>query len=662
MNEVDRELNRAELDAMASPGSQNHPQSPLNRRASNEIERVVSASSVSTASSAASARRGTGAAATAPRSRDGTSLRSIATQQDLERHPTVLSRIQTARSQHGATVGRSRSDAGSTGRRSWFRRNTSKALPPFGAGKEYPPLLPDREEYVVEFDGPDDPMHAQNWPLRKKAVTAVILGYTTMTSSFASSIFSAATRALATEFDVSTEVGILGVSFFVLGFAFGPTLWAPLSELKGRRLPLLLSMFGFTIFSIATASGKDIQTILISRFFSGFFGACPLAVVAAVFSDMFGNRTRGIAITVFSMAVFSGPLLAPFIGGFIVESHLGWRWTMWLTSIMGGVAFILDILFLEETYPPSILVAKASELRRLTLNWGIHAKQEEIEVDFVELVNKNFSRPMRILFTEPIVLALSIYMAFIYGLLYLFLTAYPLVFQGVYHFSSGIAGLAFFGMIIGQFFAGTVVLLQQPWFNRKLAANNDVAIPEWRLPSVIAGAFAFTGGILWFGWTGYNKDIHWIVPTASGILTGFGLMSIFLQALNYLVDAYLNFAASAIAGNTFLRSLFGATFPLFATQMFNGMGINWASTLLGCIAGVMIPIPIIFYLYGHKIRARSKFAPTGSPIELQQHEQEEAARQSRVSLPSGGAETKDAVPSNGLSTQPHVNGRDQSPV
>lgn len=414
MNEVDRELNRAEVDAMASPGSHN-PQSPLNRRDSNEIERVISASSVSTASSISSVRRATGAAAAASRSRDATSLRSVATQQDLERHPTVLSRIHTARSQHTATVGRTRSDAGSTSRRSWFRRTTSKALPPFGAGKEYPPPLPDREEYVVEFDGPDDPMHAQNWPLRKKLVTAIILGYTTMTSSFASSIFSAATRALAAEFDVSTEVGILGVSFFVLGFAFGPTLWAPLSELKGRRLPLLISMFGFTIFSIATASGKDIQTILISRFFSGFFGACPLAVVAAVFSDMFGNRTRGIAITVFSMAVFTGPFLAPFIGGFIVESYLGWRWTMWLTSIMGAVALIFNVLFLEETYPPSILVAKASELRRLTLNWGIHAKQEEIEVDFVELVNKNFSRPMRLLFTEPIVLSLSIYMAFIYG-------------------------------------------------------------------------------------------------------------------------------------------------------------------------------------------------------------------------------------------------------
>merc|ERR1712093_436189 len=167
-------------------------------------------------------------------------------------------------------------------------------------------------------------------------------------------------------------------------------------------------MFGFTIFQIAVAAGKDLQTILLCRFWGGIFGACPLAVVAAVFSDMFDNRTRGLAITVFSMTVFTGPLLAPFIGGFIVESDLGWRWTEWLVAIMGAVAFLLDLFFLEETYPPILLVTKAAELRRRTKNWGIHAKQEEIEIDFRELITKNFSRPMRLLVTEPIVLLLSI--------------------------------------------------------------------------------------------------------------------------------------------------------------------------------------------------------------------------------------------------------------
>jgi DHA1 family multidrug resistance protein-like MFS transporter len=323
------------------------------------------------------------------------------------------------------------------------------------------------------------------------------------------------------------------------------------------------------------------------------------------------------------MTVFSGPLLAPFIGGFIVESHLGWRWTSWLTAIMGFVAFILDLLFLEETYPPVVLVAKATELRRRTKNWGIHAKQEEIEIDFRELLNKNFSRPLRLLFTEPIVLLLSIYMAFIYGLLYLFLTAYPIVFQRIHGMSGGIGGLPYFGMIVGQLLAGLYVALTSPSYNRKLAANNGVPIPEWRLPPVIIGGASFAIGLFWFGWSGYKSSIHWIVPTLSGIFTGFGLLAIFLQSLNYLVDAYLMFAASAIAANTFLRSLAGAGFPLFSQYMFNSLGVNWAGTLLGCVAAALIPIPVIFLLYGEKIRQKSAFAPT-KPMAPVSRDEEEA--------------------------------------
>jgi DHA1 family multidrug resistance protein-like MFS transporter len=302
----------------------------------------------------------------------------------------------------------------------------------------------------------------------------------------------------------------------------------------------MIAMFGFSIFSIGAAVGKDLQTVLICRFFGGVFASCPLAVVAAVFSDMFNARTRGLAITVFSMTVFTGPLLAPFIGGFIVMNpHMGWRWTEYIAALMGFLALGLNVLFLEETYPPVVLVEKASELRRRTLNWGIHAKQEEIEVDFRELVTKNFSRPLRLLATEPIVLLLSIYMAFIYGLLYLFLTAYPIVFQQIHHFNPGVGGLPYFGMVFGMVLAGAYIVYTQGDYNRKLEANNGVTIPEWRLPPAIIGGVSFTGGLFWFGWSGYKADIHWIVPTLSGLLTGFGLLSIFLQSLNYLVDAYL---------------------------------------------------------------------------------------------------------------------------
>jgi DHA1 family multidrug resistance protein-like MFS transporter len=256
---------------------------------------------------------------------------------------------------------------------------------------------------VVEFTDKDDPLHPQNWALSRKIGISVTLAYTTFVSSFASAIYSSAVGEIGPHFHISTEVAILGVTLYVLGFASGPTVWAPASELIGRRWPICIGMFGYSIFTIATATSKDVQTLMLTRFFAGFFSASPIAIVPAVFADIYNNQTRGVAIAMFAMAVFVGPFASPFVGGFITSSYLGWRWTMYIASIMGWLATGLCLLFLKETYAPAVLVEKAVTLRRQTHNWGIRARQEEIELDWGELITNNFSRPFRMLFTEPIV-------------------------------------------------------------------------------------------------------------------------------------------------------------------------------------------------------------------------------------------------------------------
>lgn len=188
-------------------------------------------------------------------------------------------------------------------------------------------------------------------------------------------------------------------------------------------------------------------------------------------------------------------------------------------------------------------------------------------------------------------------------------------------------------MVVGECIAFVVIAALNPSYVRKLKANNNIPVPEWRLPIAVLGGLTFTGGLFWFGWTGYKgAAIPWIVPTLSGLLTGFGIFAIFLSLLNYLVDSYLMFAASAIAANTFLRSTMAAVFPLFADYMFTDMGIQWASTLVGCVAAAMIPLPIIFLLYGRKIRERSKMAP--SPDIAQDKRRDEEAKLG--SLTGGG--------------------------
>lgn len=372
-----------------------------------------------------------------------------------------------------------------------------------------------------------------------RLLIGVAVSFFTLTAAFGSSIFSPAIIPVAKQFEVSTTVSTLGVSLYVLGFATGPILWAPWSEISGRQQPLLAASLAFSVFNLGVGVVKNLPMVLICRFWAGFFGACPLAVGGAVMTDMFDHRTRGAAVTVFSIAVFSGPMFAPSIGGFIVMSSLGWAWTSYLVAIMGLVSFLLLLVTFQETYAPSILVHKAKSLRQLTKNWSLHAKQEELDTAPQELLEKNFTRPLRMLFTEPIVFLVSLYMAFIYGLLYLFLTAYPIVFQQIHGMNPGVGGIPFLGIIFGEVLAGTLILLNQPRYLKKLIANHGIPVPEWRLPETIAGGIIFACGLFVFGWTGYKRSIHWIAPSISGVFSGFGILSIFLQSLNYLVDVYL---------------------------------------------------------------------------------------------------------------------------
>jgi DHA1 family multidrug resistance protein-like MFS transporter len=137
------------------------------------------------------------------------------------------------------------------------------------------------------------------------------------------------------------------------------------------------------------------------------------------FSDLFGNETRGIAIALFSALVFIGPFISPIVGAFIVQSYLGWRWTEYITGIMGALAFVLDVLLLEETYLKTLLCKRAGWIRGETQNFAIHHISEEENITFKDLVEKHLLLPLKLLFLEPIVLLITIYTAFIYGILYL---------------------------------------------------------------------------------------------------------------------------------------------------------------------------------------------------------------------------------------------------
>lgn len=488
--------------------------------------------------------------------------------------------------------------------------NSAEPMPPMGGGKELPPQLPDRLPYVVEWDGPDDPEFPHNWALSRKIAVCVDVGLSALAVTLGSAMFAQGLQPLMHKFHIGSVTATLGTSLFVFGFASGPILWGPLSELYGRKTVLIPLAFGYVCFSFMVGAANDISMIMICRFFAGFVGAAPLVAAPAAMLDVFDARTRGRAMAIFAMVLFGGPMLAPIFGGFTVKNpHLGWRWTSFFPGIVAAIALAGIVLDMDETHHGIILARRAETLRRRTRNWGIYAPHEEMLLSIREIAEKNIMRPLYMLCTEPILLLITIYNAFIYGLLYLFLTAIPLIFVGGYHFSPGVGELPYLLMFIGIVIGGAITLYLEKRFLRALEANNGKPVPEERLPPMMLGSVIFAAGLFWLCWAGnYADRVHWIVPTLGAAPIGCGLLLVFLPCLNYIIDCYLLFAASALAGNTFLRLAFGAIFPLFARQMFTKMKIKWAGTLLGLVAVALVPVPFLFYKYGKLLRQRSKFA------------------------------------------------------
>ncbi|KAL4812714.1 major facilitator superfamily domain-containing protein [Aspergillus spinulosporus] len=467
---------------------------------------------------------------------------------------------------------------------------------------------PNEDQYLVDWDGPNDPELPMNFPLWKKSFITCIFSTLTIWVTFSSSVFSAAAGVTSEEFHVSVEVMTLGTSLTVLGFTVGPLIWGPMSELYGRLKPLYVGYAIFIVFQVPVAVAQNLETLMLGRFLLGFFGTSALAIIPGALADFWGPVERAIAISLFSAATFVGPIFGPITGGFLVDSYLGWRWTAWITMIAASFFGIIAFLTLPETYQPVLLQWRAKRLRRTTHIWAYHSRLDENTPTMREILTKYLFRPIQMLFLEPILVCMTIYISLIYGILYLFFVAYPIAFREVRNWKSlGIAALPFLGILIGVLMGClTVTIATRLWYAPRLKSGSIV--PEDRLPPMIVAAFLLPVGLFWFGWTSEPR-ISWVSQTIAGVPIGMGILMIWMQGLNYLIDVYLVVANSAMSANTLIRSSVGAAFPLFATAMYHRLGVNWATSLLGFLSVAMIPIPVIFYFYGAKLRALSRFTP-----------------------------------------------------
>ncbi|KAH6668518.1 MFS transporter [Halenospora varia] len=433
-----------------------------------------------------------------------------------------------------------------------------------------------------------------------------LVAVSTLCVALASSAFSGATEPMLRTFGCSEEIIILALSIMVVGYAIGPLVWAPISEAIGRREIFIITMFIYTIWISCTAAVNTVRSMIVLRFFAGVFGSSALVIPGGIIADIFTSEMRGYGIGVFCAAPLLGPSLGPLIGGFISDAS-GFRWVMGFLGLFAGLLTFLIWLLLPETYPPVLLRRRAKMLSQITGKTYLTAADFKKPLVAKEIIEEALLRPWVMLFREPIVLIFTLYMACVYGTLYLLFAAFPIVFQVDRGWNAGVGGLAFMGVAVGMILGAAYVTFDNRRYIRHSRANKGVVPPEVRLPPAIFGGASIIIGLAWFAATNSPK-IHWAVSISAGLPFAFGFVLVFVSLGNYLVDTYVIYAASVLAANSVVRSLFGAVFPLFATYMFKNLGIHWASAVPGFIALACFPFPILFYIYGARIRLKCKYA------------------------------------------------------
>lgn len=296
-------------------------------------------------------------------------------------------------------------------------------------------------------------------------------------------------------------------------------------QVFGRKAAVLPPFAIAALFSFGTGAAKDVQTIMLTRFFAGFFASAPITNNGGVMGDIWHPTQRGIAIVPYSFGVAGGPMVAPIVGAAFVSSYLRWRWTEYLSGIIMCSILILDVLILDETYPPRLLVYKARRLRVETGNWALHAKFEEWDISIKELAVRFCVRPFQMLMT-PICFLISLFVAFVYGMLYANFSAFPLEFRDERGWELVPSTLPFLAYLVGMAIGGGINIINQKYYNRIFKANGNKPVPEARLPPMMIGSIFFCAGTFLFGWTS-DKSFTWVAPCFGAGMMGVGFFTIF---------------------------------------------------------------------------------------------------------------------------------------
>ncbi|KAL4936085.1 hypothetical protein BDV06DRAFT_233745 [Aspergillus oleicola] len=478
-----------------------------------------------------------------------------------------------------------------------------------GMKREVYPVT-DFEQGIVGWDSQDDPLNPRKYAPVRKWFLLSLVSIITFISPFASSVFAPGAADADLDFgNTSSVLTTLEVTAYLFGYGFGPLFLSPLSEAHGRRIILNISTTFFVLFQIGCALAPNLDSLIVFRLLTGIGGSACLTIGGGVVADLFEAEERGLAMSIFAGGPVLAPILGPVCGGFITQD-LGWRWIFWILAIAGGVFTAFVAIFNRETNPTVLLRRKTVRLRNELNRPELHSCYEKDtsteNMGVIHLI-LNLLTPIRLLVRSPITLIIAVYIATVYGCLYLLFTTITTVFQDIYGWSVAISGLAYLGLGFGALASQVLFgIVSDRIIRRQKARNNGVFKPEMRLPISVFFAIFVPISFFWYGWS-VQAHTHWIVPIIGLFPFSFGMMGILATLQTYVIDCYPRYAASGVAAITVTRSLFGALLPLAGPYMYRALGYGWGNSLLGFVTLAMIPIPLLLTWVGASLRERGTF-------------------------------------------------------
>ncbi|KAF4637770.1 hypothetical protein G7Y89_g312 [Cudoniella acicularis] len=436
-------------------------------------------------------------------------------------------------------------------------------------------MLAEKSIRVVAWDKPTAPANPKDWSMARKWAATIIVSAFAFISPVASSMVAPALEDIGRDLNVhDSALRALILSIFLLAYTLGPLILGPLSELYGRVPVLQLSNLFFLVFNLGCGFARTGPQMMVCRFFAGIGGSAPLSIGGCVLSDCWHAEQRGRAIAIYSLAPLLGPAVGPIAGAFIT-GNTTWRWIFWVSSLLCLAIQVLGLFLLQETYAPKLLEQKARRLQKQNGDdtWYVGALKITA-MDWGTKIQVSIARPFIMLATQPIIIAIAVYMAYCYGLTYLVLSSFPGLFTNpfYYNMSTEMGGLNYIALGLGYVVGVEMTArINDFTYSRLKRKNNNVGNPEFRAPVMIPCAILLPIGFLWYGWTAETHQ-HWILPDIGAFLIAMGTVSGIQTMQSYVVDAYTTFAASGMAAVMVLRSLAGFGFPLFAPTMYDALG------------------------------------------------------------------------------------------